>query len=224
MEKVDKLEMLYQTVENCKKLHLDLPDGVLEQINSLEEQLIKDEVLPQLHENIEPVLRKVKRPLVLVVDYEPNGALRVNLSRRVNISKILPDAKEITTTPKEKPDIVSDIDNKPKKVKIKRSPQKGLNVYFGDDIHIYDRKASTTFCLALDKMGLDKAEKLNITNDGDPLISKKEQKGPNAVPHKVGNTGYYVNTHSGTRQKKLWLEKIAKALGINIEVVVSDKD
>ena len=86
MAKTNKLEKLYQTVANCEELGLDLPNGVIDQITAMEEQLIKDEVLPLIHDNIEPTLKQVKRPLVLVVEYAPKGALRVNLSRKVNIT------------------------------------------------------------------------------------------------------------------------------------------
>ena len=95
MAKTNKLEKLYQTVANCEELGLDLPNGVIDQITAMEEQLIKDEVLPLIHDNIEPTLKQVKRPLVLVVEYAPKGALRVNLSRKVNITAQISDAKEI---------------------------------------------------------------------------------------------------------------------------------
>lgn len=100
MAKTNKLEKLYQTVANCEELGLDLPNGVIDQITAMEEQLIKDEVLPLIHDNIEPTLKQVKRPLVLVIEYTPKGALRVNLSRNVNITAQISDAKEITPDPR----------------------------------------------------------------------------------------------------------------------------
>ena len=41
MAKTNKLEKLYQTVANCEELGLDLPNGVIDQITAMEEQLIK---------------------------------------------------------------------------------------------------------------------------------------------------------------------------------------
>ena len=78
-------------MRNSEELGLPLNQETIAQINEMEEKLIKDEVLPLIHDNIEPTLREVERPLVLVVEYDPNGALRVNLSRKVNIAaSILP--------------------------------------------------------------------------------------------------------------------------------------
>lgn len=95
MAQQNKLDKLYQTVANCEDLGLELPHGVMEQITDMEEQLIKVEVLPLIHDNIEPTLKRVKRPLVLVVEYDPNGALKVNLSRKVNIAASISDAKRL---------------------------------------------------------------------------------------------------------------------------------
>ena len=78
---LERLDDLYQLVALSEKLSKPFPEEYLTEITQLEEQLIKDEVLPLIHDNIEPTLRRVQSPLVLVVEYGPNGALKVNLSR-----------------------------------------------------------------------------------------------------------------------------------------------
>ena len=83
MAKSSKLQKLYQIMRNSEELGLPLNQETIAQINEMEEKLIKDEVLPLIHDNIEPTLREVERPLVLVVEYDPSGSLRVNLSRKV---------------------------------------------------------------------------------------------------------------------------------------------
>lgn len=97
--KLEQLDLLYQLVSVAEKLGKPFPDEYLTEITELEEQLIKQEVLPLIHDNIEPTLRCMQRPLVLVVEYDPNGALKVNLSRKVNVTAAIADAKEITPDP-----------------------------------------------------------------------------------------------------------------------------
>lgn len=99
MAKSSKLQKLYQIMRNSEELGIPLNQETIAQINEIEEKLIKYKVLPLIHDNIEPTLREVERPLVLVVEYDPNGSLRVNLSRKVNIAATISDAKEITPDP-----------------------------------------------------------------------------------------------------------------------------
>ena len=46
-----------------------------------EDQLLKEEVLPELIEQLKTVLSKVKSPLMFSGYYAPNGCLRVSLTR-----------------------------------------------------------------------------------------------------------------------------------------------
>lgn len=85
-----KLEKLYAIIQNSKDLGLTLPEEVLKQASELEEQIIKDDIIPVIGKDIEPTLRQIQRNIVLVVDYEPNKPLSVRLSRK---TVLVPDAK-----------------------------------------------------------------------------------------------------------------------------------
>lgn len=63
------LETLYQFIESSKKLGIELPKNILQQTAEMEEKLIREDVLPVLRDNIDPVLRQIKRELILVVEY-----------------------------------------------------------------------------------------------------------------------------------------------------------
>ena len=65
------LETLYSSLDGLKKVGLPLTEEQLALADELEEQLIKSEVLPTLSKDIEPSLTKIKRDLVLVVEYHP---------------------------------------------------------------------------------------------------------------------------------------------------------
>ena len=47
----------------------------------LEEQLLKEELLPELIEQLKTVLSKVKSPLMFSGSYDPNGCLSVSFTR-----------------------------------------------------------------------------------------------------------------------------------------------
>lgn len=48
----------------------------------MEEDLIKNEVIPRLTGSIEPIITQIQRTIVLVVDYMPGEALSVRLTRK----------------------------------------------------------------------------------------------------------------------------------------------
>ena len=84
---------------NLKELGLKINDDLIDEVNKLEEEIIKKEILPVLTEKIEPALSPVERELVLVVDYVPNQPLSVRISRKRNFAAEIPDAKVIELDP-----------------------------------------------------------------------------------------------------------------------------
>ena len=86
----EDLERIYRLQEDSEKLHLKLTQEQLDLMAQLEETVIKEKVLPVLAQDIEPTLRKILRPLVLVVDYVPDGQISVSLTRR----RVITDDKE----------------------------------------------------------------------------------------------------------------------------------
>ena len=65
-----KLEKLYSIIENFREVGVKLSKDVLQQVEELEEGIIKEEILPALGNDIAPRLEPIKRDLVLVVEYE----------------------------------------------------------------------------------------------------------------------------------------------------------
>ncbi len=47
---------------------------MLQKADSLEEYLIKNEIIPCLTGSVEPIITQIQRPVVLVVDYVPGEA------------------------------------------------------------------------------------------------------------------------------------------------------
>lgn len=77
-----KLETLYLSIEGLKKFGLPLNEETLKAVDNLEEDLIKNEVIPRLSNSIEPIITQIQRPIVLAVDYVHGENLSVRLTRK----------------------------------------------------------------------------------------------------------------------------------------------
>lgn len=208
-----KLETLYQSIEGLKKLGLPLNEETLLAVDALEEELIKNEVIPRLSDNIEPIITKIQRPIVLVVDYVPGEDLSVRLTRKRVITE---DAATKMFS------IVSKENEKESKASTKRKshtkqPGKGLMVTFPDGRIISNRFAYETMMEAIEIIGVEKVKALGLKDVGIDLISKEKDDFYNQ--HRT-NDGYFVVTHSSTKRKMTILKEISKRLNLNLKVEV----
>ena len=151
-----KLEKLYSIIENSREVGVKLSKDVLQQVEELEEGIIKEEILPALGNDIAPRLEPIKRDLVLVVEYHPGEPISVALSRKTKISEIM-GAK--TLTPRSSTPVKSEEEStevKPHEpTKHIENTTKGMRVTFPDGTVIWHRQAIDTFIDALRKIGLE---------------------------------------------------------------------
>ena len=207
-----KLEKLYSIIENSREVGVKLSKDVLQQVEELEEGIIKEEILPALGNDIAPRLEPIKRDLVLVVEYHPGNPISVSLSRKTNIAELI-DAKLLEQDPQ-----VEHRDGTKRRKPVERvNPKTILRVTFPDGTVIEDSKAKITFTKTIQKIGLMRVRNLGIAFCGVPIVS-------NTLDKKYGRAqvpvegGLYVMTHSSTHDKKKQLDKIAKELGINLVI------
>lgn len=219
-----KLEKLYTSIKNLEDLGLELTPEMLLECDKLEEQIIKDEILPALGQDIEPRLRQIQRPLVLVVEYNPSEPISVKLSRKMNIAKAL-EAKQITpaspkaSTPVSAP-ATAPVPEPHEPTKQVLNHTKGLKVTFRDGTVISEHTAINTLIRVLQKIGLAKVASTDIKHGGGyGLVSKKKRpvEAGRTWQHQVG--GYYVYTNTSNQQKKDDLRKLSDmfSLGLVIE-------
>lgn len=207
-----KLEKLYSIIDNSREVGVKLSKDVLQQVEELEEGIIKEEILPALGNDIAPRLEPIKRDLVLVVEYHPGNPISVSLSRKTNIAELI-DAKLLEQDPQ-----VEHRDGAKRRKPVERvNPKTILRVTFPDGTVIEDPKAKFTFTKTIQKIGLMRVRNLGIAFCGVPIVS-------NTLDKKYGRAqvpvegGLYVMTHSSTHDKKKQLDKIAKELGINLVI------
>ena len=210
---MSKLETLYNSIQGLKELGLPLNEETLKAVDNLEEELIKNEVIPRLSGSIEPIITQIKRPIVLVVDYVPGESLSVRLTRkRVILDET--ETKEYSLAPKTK-----EREKKTDKT-ITSSPKSawtGLMVSFPNGKVINNRYAYETLIEVVERVGVQKVEALKLKHLGLDFISKNKDDFYNQ--HELPN-GYLILTHSSTDKKKRQIEDISQKLNLGLKVEV----
>jgi hypothetical protein len=215
-----KLEKLYSIIENSHDVGVELPEGVIQQVEKLEEGIIKEEILPALGNDIAPRLKPIKRDLVLVVEYHPGNPISVALSRKTKISEIQ-GAK--TLTPKSSTPVKS----KEEPVEVEphvptkhiENTTKGLKVTFADGTVVWHRAAIDTFIETLRRIGLERIPQVGIMHSGYNLVGKKERPtSPGRIwQHKSDDWYIYSNICNETKAEDLKRISDYYRLGLKIE-------
>ncbi|MCF0186938.1 MAG: hypothetical protein HUJ98_10680 [Bacteroidaceae bacterium] len=215
------LKELYTTLKSLRDMNLPIDEKLNDAADKLEEKIIKEDILPALSENIEPLLSEIQRDLVLVVEYHPGEPISVALSRKVKISDF---TGAISLTPVSKPVVSKTPPEKPKPhspTKKVENPTKGLKVTFPNGSVVWHRSAIKTFIETLKIIGLNRIPQVGIEHSGFNLVSKeKRQPEPGRVwQHEVDGWYIYSNTQNATKVEDL--RKISKFfnLGLTIEEV-----
>lgn len=218
---MSRLDKLYDTMANLKELGLTINEDLVKEVNELEEELIKKEILPILTKNIEPALQPVQRELVLVVDYMPGQPLSVHLSRKRNFTADMPDAKEIVLDPEVKHgEHESHNDNEDK---IQRGPARDMTVVFPDGTVIAEKKAVDTLLKVVQKIGVERVRK--VVEDHKlkfckvPVISNRRDAKYGKSQKNLGG-GWLLITHSNNPMKKAFIDKVSEALRLGITVTL----
>lgn len=209
-----KLEKLYDLASGIREFDLKSKEAILQEINELEEDIIKKDILPIVKERIEPALSQVQRELVLVVDYIPGRPLSVKLSRKAKAIKI-DDLIDLTT-----PDPEAEHGTRKGGKGVTHSKASTLKVIRRDGSILQMPHAKDTLVEAIKEAGVGRVRKLNIICCKVPLVSTTKDK-------KYGHTqvevepGVYVVTHSNNPMKKGFLDTISKAfdLGWKVEII-----
>jgi hypothetical protein len=208
-----QLEKLYQSIQNLKELGVKLPDQLIDETNRVEEEIIKNDIIPALADTISPVISQIQREIILVVEYVPDEPLSVRLTRKRSLTipfdqDILQDKKQHQFSERETFTISPH----------SKSSKTVLSVKFSDGKTISHRFAYDTLVDAIKIVGHDKVKSLNLICCGVPLVS--DTKDDFYTQHEL-TKGVYIMTHSSTRTKKEQLEIISKklGLGLNVEII-----
>jgi len=214
------LKELYTTLKSLRDMNLPVDDKLLEAADNLEEQIIKQQILPALSKNIEPLLSEIQRDLVLMVEYHPGEPISVALSRKAKISEIT-DAKQLTprisspVVSTEQPQAITP--SAPTKTIVNKT--KGLKVTFPDGTVIYESTAIATEIAVLRKIGFEKIAKLDIIHSGINLVShtKRTPKPGKVWQHECDGWYIYSNVSNEIKMKDLQVISTELNVGLKIE-------
>lgn len=209
---MNKLETLYNAIENFKRLGVEIDKKTIESTLNVEENIIRTEMIPAMGDAIIPIISQIQRELVLVIEYSPDKPIELKLTRKRSF-KLTEEEEAIVTQRKEfKKEVKYTL--KPHK----KSPRTNLLVTFPNGEKIKHKLAMDTFCEVIQKIGLTKVEELNIRSCGSNLVSKN--KNPKYRQKRL-KSGYYIITQTSTEQKKKHLELISKKfnLGLIVEII-----
>lgn len=204
-----KLQKLYSSIESLKELGVKLPPELIEETNRIEEEIIKNEVIPTLEKEISPIISQIQRELVLVIDYIPGEPLQVRMTRKRSLKLTEEEEKFFENSKSTNRETSYSITPHTK------SKRTNLQVTFQDGITINNNYAYQTLLERIEKIGPEEVAKLKIKRSGIDLVSKVEDEFYNQ--HKIKD-GFWVITHSSTLQKKKYLDEISERL--NLELVV----
>lgn len=234
---MSKLQELYEAREKLKSLGIEPNADLEKQLSELEEKIIRDEIVPIITDKVEPVLKQVKREVVIVVENSPENGINVYLSRKRNVTSALSDAISISsnqtqtsiynaTEPTHHPQMVAEYTRieRPRSSGMKKATV--LRVTFPDGTVISDSRAVETLKKCIVKFGPERVAQLCLQPVdsilqlcGVNLVTKRRDNMYGGRQHDIGN-GWLVFTCSNTPSKKRQIEAIAKALGIKIRVEI----
>jgi hypothetical protein len=206
-----KLEQLYNSIQNLKELGVQLPEKLLEETNRVEEEIIRNEIIPTLANTINPVISQIQRELVLVVEYIPDEPISVKLTRKRSFT--IPEEVEAPSnfTRNFVPRTSHAISTHTK------SEKTVLSVRFPDGKIVSERFAYETLVRCISIIGYDRVKSLNIVRAGVPLVSHKRDDYYRQTELKPG---VLIMTHSSTQDKKQVLDEISKRLHIGLRVEI----
>ena len=201
---MDKLDKTYEAVAMLESLGLPVSNEQLIAIAQMEKEYLRDEIIPLIKQELEPMVEKMRNQFNMKVVYTKENGLDIQLSEpAMQSASLFPGTDER---------------NYRKKKYI-------IRVVFPNNRVSCHKIVANTFVDVIKYAGVENVEKLGIMALGQNIISnvlhEKEQYHPY---QREIEPGLYVNTFLDTDKKYEVLKMINRELNLNltIEKVLSD--
>lgn len=237
------LTELYGLIRGLENVGCRPPIELIEKTREVEDHIIETEIIPELNSVIKPILEKIDRNLVFIIDSD----LGETVVKLTNKRSFIPPVVEKSSTkqktenenrnavvvPVEEVNSSTNFEEPHTRNQYERGPighhektkNVGVSVKFPDGTIIYggSRKGGSTMVEAFNKIGIERVYNLNLYSGGYQLISKTPY--PDKCQQMVSGD-YYVFTHFNNERKAKMLKAISEKLnlGLVIEKVVVLKE
>lgn len=195
---MENLDKAYKAMAMLKELGLPVSTEQIKAIAIMESQYLRDEVIPQVTKEMEPLVEQLKNKFKLELTYSQEDGLDIKVIDKKPVQESLFN----TTT------------NSPK-----RQRKYIIRVVFPDNRVSCSKMVWETLVEVVRYAGAENVMKLNIIIMGDNLVSTELN--PNEryrVGQKEVEPGLYVCTYSSTDTKYEQIKKINRYLGLGLKI------
>ena len=201
---MDKLDKTYEAVAMLETLGLPVSNEQLIAIAQMEKEYLRDEIIPLIKQELEPMVAKMRNQFNLKVSYSKENGLDIQLSESA-----IQSANLFSGT---------DERNYRKKKYI-------IRVVFPNNRVSCQKIVANTFFEVIKYAGAENVERLGIMALGQNIITNQLHEKEQYRPYQREiEPGLYVNTFLDTDKKYEVLKMINRELNLNlsIEKVLSD--
>jgi hypothetical protein len=195
---MENLDKAYKAIAMLKELGLPVSTEQIKAISMMESQYLRDEVIPQVTKEMEPLVEQLQNKFKLELTYSQEDGLDIKVVDKKPVQESLFN----TTT------------NSPK-----RQRKYIIRVVFPDNHVSCSKMVWETLVEVVRYAGAENVMKLNIIIMGDNLVSTELN--PNEryrVGQKEVEPGLYVCTYSSTDTKYEQIKKINRYLGLGLKI------
>ena len=195
---MENLDKAYKAMAMLKELGLPVSSEQIKAIAMMESQYLRDEVIPQVTKEMEPLVEQLQNKFKLELTYSQEDGLDIKVVDKKPVQESLFN----TTT------------NSPK-----RQRKYIIRVVFPDNRVSCSKMVWETLVEVVRYAGAENVMKLNIIIMGDNLVSTELN--PNEryrVGQKEVEPGLYVCTYSSTDTKYDQIRKINRDLGLGLKI------
>ena len=222
-----KLQEYYRLFDMFRGKLNDEQKSILE---GLEDQLIAEEILPAISKSVAPVLGSLRRPLTLVVDYDPEGGITVKTTRGEVVVKEktvkkyqIPSTNKMVTVGET--DEISKTENSEEDTPVEtprftRGPRVKFEVRLNGK-SVEGKDGAGILVEAIRRIGYERVAALNImfVKGAYNLVDKRKRLDQNKLWQRQSEDWYiYTNTSNPTKAENL--AEIAERLGLDMQIIL----
>lgn len=219
-----KLQEYYRLFDMLRGKLNDEQKSILE---GLEDQLIAEEILPAISESVAPVLGTLRRPLTLVVDYDPEGGITVKTTRGEVVVKEntvkkyeIPNTSKVVKVAEGESPFSASEPNEREKEKYTRGPRVKFEVRLNGRV-VPGTDGASIIAETIRQVGFERVAALNIrfVKGQYNLVDRRKRLDKNKIWQREID-GWYIYTNTANTTKAENLAEIAERLGLNMSIIL----